>query len=271
MPSPYNYSQTYGGIPNLPAYTTDTTKQTGTDVQGQMIQNLPNYLAMVGSDVGNISSNLAGQVSQQTTNLLSQQAAEWGAGHGQSLSPAAATGFLAKYGLTSAQMQALGHQQLTEAMQRTPIQQSQTASQTTDQGVPRSVYAAAPVPSMAAQASLQAAQQGVNAGRGGGGGVQPTAAPTSGMGYGYGQGPVMQGAYGATGVANEGVIPQGWGVQDYSDWLGLSQSASDPNYYSGANNSDFMGDSGVFMGTSQDYAAQQLTNDFQSEYDQMFQ
>ena len=181
------YNPAYGGIPQLPATTTDTTKQAGTDVQSQLIANLPNYLGMVGQATGNITNNLQGLVGSDVAANLGTQAAEFGAGSGTSLSPASATNFLAKYGLTSNALETQGQQQLLAQMQATPIQQTSTGQQTTDLAAQQAVYNSAPQPGAAAAAAQKAAQAGISAGRGSiaePAAPSAVAAPTAGMGYG---------------------------------------------------------------------------------------
>jgi hypothetical protein len=176
--SPVGYDPAYGGIPTLPAYTTDTTQMAGTDVEAQLIANLPNYRAMVEQATGNIGANLRGEVAPDVAYNLGTQAAEYGVGSGSPMSRAATTNFLARYGLTSDALQARGQQQLLAQMQATPIQQTQTGQTITDLAAQQAVYNAAPTPSAAAAASLAAAQGGINAGRGS---VAPTY-PTQGSG-----------------------------------------------------------------------------------------
>ena len=220
--SPTAYSPAYGGIPNLPKYTTDTTQQAGTDVQSQMIQNLPNYQNMVSQATGNIGANLQGQVAPDVAYNLGQQAAEMGAGEGQSLSPAAATSFLAKYGLTSNALQTQGQQQLLAQMQATPMQQTSTGQQITDQGAAQAVYNAAPTPSAAAAAAMNAAQGGINSGKGSiASAPGATSAPTSGMGYG-----VPNFYAGASGGGMTPGDPNNYMTQNFSDVMGFGDMGS---------------------------------------------
>lgn len=182
------WTQAYGGIPNLPSYTTDTQSTTGTDKLGQLISGQPNFLANLGATTANISSNLQGQVGSDVTSNLAQQAAEWGQGSGVPLSQASATNFLAKYGLTSNALQQQGSKDYLSLMSQWPYTDQQTTSTTRDLSAEQAVYNASPVPSASAAASLASAQQGINAGKGSGGGSSPTSpvAATSGMGYGTG-------------------------------------------------------------------------------------
>lgn len=169
--SPSGYEPAYGGIPNLPPYATDTTKMVGTDIQANLLKNLPNYMGMVGADVGNITSNLAGQLPSDVIGLMQQQAAERGIATGTPGSPNTNAAYLRALGLTSLQLQQLGHSQLTEAMQRTPVQQTQETAVTRDLGPERAIYAAAPVPGAAARQALINAQMGMQEGRRYAGGI----------------------------------------------------------------------------------------------------
>lgn len=169
--SPSSYTREYGGIPNLPAYTTDTSQTIGTDAFSQLISNLPGYEAMVGKSSENIAENLAGMVPKDVIDLMTQQAAERGIATGAPGSPNANAAYLRALGLTSMGLQQLGEQQLTSAVQRTPIQPTQIGTQTSDLAAARAQYAAAPDPRAAAMQSLATAKQGIRAGYGGVGGV----------------------------------------------------------------------------------------------------
>lgn len=180
--SPSSYTREYGGIPNLPAYTTDTSQTIGTDVYSQLTANLPGYQAMVGKSSENIGENLEGIVPKDVIDLMTQQAAERGIATGAPGSPNANAAYLRALGLTSMGLQQLGEQQLTAAVGRTPLQQTQVGTQTSDLAAARAQYAAAPDPRAAALESLATAKQGIRAGIGGvggapsGGGESPSAA-----------------------------------------------------------------------------------------------
>lgn len=182
------YEAAYGGIPQLPKYTTDTNHTLGTDVQANIIKNLPNYMAMVGSDVKNIGSNLSGQLSADVIQQMQQQAAERGIATGSPGSQNSNAAYLRALGLTSMQLQNLGHSQLNEAIARTPVQQEQTQTATKDWSAEQAVYNAAPMPGPAARQALANAQSGYGYGNksagiapsygigagGSGGGYRPT-------------------------------------------------------------------------------------------------
>ena len=187
--SPSSWDPAYGGIPNLPLYTTDTTQQAGTDVAAQLAANLPQYQAMMNTASGATMANLKGEVAPDVAANLGTRAAEFGVGSGMPMSPASATGFLARYGLTSNALQQQGMQQMGQMIQQTPIQQTSTGQSTQDMAAQRAVYASAPQPAAAAAAALQQTQAGMGMGRGatGPGNIAPsiaTQAPTANMGYG---------------------------------------------------------------------------------------
>lgn len=157
--TPRDYDPAYGGVPNLPAYTTDTQTQTGPDKMAQLIAGQPDFLKNLGTYTGNIGANLAGMVSPGTTAQLNQQAMEMGVGSGMPLSSAATTGFLSRYGLTSEGLTQQGGKDYMGLMSAWPFQDQQTATKTTDLGAERAVYAAAPVPKTAAEQEIATAKQ----------------------------------------------------------------------------------------------------------------
>lgn len=187
---PKGYDPTYGGIPQLPKYATDTNTTVGTDVQAEMLKNLPGYQAMASKDTANIQANLGGYLAPDVLTMIQQQAAERGVATGGPGSANTDAAYLRALGLTSLQLQQLGHQQLTEAMQRTPIQQRQTVTSQRDLAPMQAVYDAAPVPALAHAQALMDAQTGYSAGyRGGGIGgyggytINPSAGGSSGAAW----------------------------------------------------------------------------------------
>lgn len=163
--TPNGYNPAYGGIPDIPDYSTNTTTVVGTDKQQQLMANLPGYMGMVNADVGNIYSNLGGYVGGEALARLQRQAAERGVGVGAY--PGSANtdaAYLRALGLTELQLQQLGHTQLGEAMARTPIQERTTTTNRIDNNVLKAIYAAAPNPAAAAAEALRIAQMGAGAG-----------------------------------------------------------------------------------------------------------
>lgn len=246
---PYSYNSAYGGIPNLPNYLTDTTSTAGTDVQGQMIQNLPGYQGMSAADSANIQANLAGQINPDVLALMQQQGAERGIATGSPGSPNSNAAYLRALGLTSQGLQQLGNQQLTAAMQRTPIQQTNTTTQQTDLAALKAMYAAAPVPASAAAANQNALSRGLNSGNQAGGGQNywqqqadamnkilkdyyagMNSAP---MGAGYTPNPWAAGTGPGTGnMGKTGMGTDSWWDQGYYDPEGL---LSGGDYYGTGN------------------------------------
>lgn len=129
--------------------------------QNPYIANLPGYLGLTQQRSANIGSQLAGQVSPSTTNLLAQRGAERGIGVGAG-GPNAASAWLAALGLTSEGLQQQGQANLSQAIADTPVPEIWN---------PMSLY----VPERLAQQELAAARTG-GGGRirfvGGGGGSQ---------------------------------------------------------------------------------------------------
>lgn len=186
----------YGALMNPDAYgsanptststgtSTGQSNMIGTDVQANLISNLPNYLALSKSDSANIGNNLSGIISPDVLAQLSQGAAERGIATGSPNSDNANSAFLRALGLNSMQLQQLGHTQLTEAMNRTPVRQT-SVQNTSGQQQQQQQTTGGPNPGAAAAANLAAAQAGLA--RGGGsvsvGGGPPGGLPMSGPGY----------------------------------------------------------------------------------------
>lgn len=113
-----------------------------------LIANLPNYNAMTQQSSGNILSNLRGQVPEDVVRLLQQKAAERGAMTGMAPdSPNLNASYLQALGLTSLDLMGRGEQQLSGAVERTPMPQPLN---------PASLF----VPQMNAQQELMQAQMG---------------------------------------------------------------------------------------------------------------
>lgn len=162
---PADWTPAYGGIPNLPPYATDISTAVGTDREAEMRRNLPGYQAMTLADVANIRGNLAGRVAPDVIALLQQQAAERGIGTGTYGAPNTDAAYLRALGLTSLQLQQLGHTQLTEAMARTPYQERTTTTTQRDLGMERAQYAAAPDPAAAAAEAQRKVIEAIGAGK----------------------------------------------------------------------------------------------------------
>jgi len=85
--------------------------------------NLPDYANMVGKRSQNISSQLAGQVPDDVVNQIIQTGAERGILTGSAMSPNANAAMLRALGLTSLGLQQQGSQNLTAAINDTPVPQ----------------------------------------------------------------------------------------------------------------------------------------------------
>lgn len=165
--TPTGYTSAYGGIPNLPLYTTDTTQQIGTDIGSQIRAQAPLFDPTMGAQWQAAYEGSRGMVPTDVATNLAQEMAERGQGIGFAPGAANTNAALAKaLGLTSYQIQqqALADAKNLESM--VPIQQTQLGTQTTDLGAQRAVYAAAPVPSAAAAAGMAAVQSGYGRGMG---------------------------------------------------------------------------------------------------------
>lgn len=167
----------YGLVPNLPAYTTDTTQRIGTDAYPQLIQKLPDYLGMVEQSSENLGAMGRGIVPEDVVAEIYQTGAEGGIGSGSYGGPRNLSAIRRMLGLTSYGIMKDFETALTGAVARTPIQQNDIENVTQDLEAIRAQYAAAPSPEEAAEAEEAAAARGVNAG--GAGVTTPSVTPTS--------------------------------------------------------------------------------------------
>lgn len=166
---PSNYNDAYGGIPNLPAYLTDTTSTTGADPWAQIEAKAPGSLANTQTQQSLIASNMAGQIDPLTLAKFQQTSAEQAQAHGLGTNaPATSASYLKALDLGMLALQNQGQTQQNQFLSSFPIQQQQTTTQNTDLGALRAMYAAAPVPAAAASANMNATRQGMNAGQGAG-------------------------------------------------------------------------------------------------------
>lgn len=158
---PTGFSPTYGGIPNLPPYTTDTTSMIGENPWAQIGALAPGALGNTQAQVANIGQNLAGQVSAPDLAQFQQQSAERGVRTGQGGGPNTNAAYLRALGLTQMQLQALGQTQQNQFLSSFPLQRQQTGTQTTDLSGARAQYGAAPIPAYAHAANNRAMMQGM--------------------------------------------------------------------------------------------------------------
>lgn len=117
--------------------------------QAPYIANLPNYLDLIRKRSANIGGQLAGQVPEDVTRLITQRGAERGVATGTPGGPNANAAWLQALGLTSMGLQQQGQQNLSTAIADTPVPEIWN---------PMSLY----VPQVLGQQELAAAQQGVS-------------------------------------------------------------------------------------------------------------
>ena len=202
-----DYSSSYGGIPSVPNPGATAGGAIGgnlgnlggiynlanslnsfntSQVHNNLATNLPGYDNMVAASSGNIQSELGGNIPHDVINQIMQRAAERGIMTGTTGSENNNAAYLRALGLTSLDMMNLGEKNLTTAIGRTPqapifntnsmlvtpemMQEAQMAANT---------FGAAPNPAMQANASLGAAQMGINAGAGAVHAPSPVGLPTN--------------------------------------------------------------------------------------------
>lgn len=183
--------------------------------------NLPGYDALTQASSANILSNLQGVIDPNTWAAIQQHMGERGVAMGISpSSPNFNTAMMRALGETATAEEALGQQQLNAAVARTPTGQAfNLAGQQISPGDLQAaqwqsnMMAAAPDPTMAAQANLDMLLKSIEAGRtagmGGVGGLGGGSAPrTSGGGAPVVRSvPVNYGGYGYGGGGGSGFAP----------------------------------------------------------------
>lgn len=178
-----------GNLASLYGLTTGTAGASAAGANQQYLQNLPGYAGLTSAASQNIASDLAGHISPDVVNQLSQLAAERGVGFGGG-SPNANAALMAALGKTSMGLQQQGQQELTAAIGRTPVGPAfnpasflVSPEQQQQAGMAANLYASAPNPTMAAQAAEAAANRGINTGLGLGrpqtSGINPGPLPSS--------------------------------------------------------------------------------------------
>lgn len=255
MPYPYpglgprSYSAPYGGIPTVPSPISTAGEAVTGDIgllgglydlsrgvssaaaegaRTQYAANLPMFTPLTEAGSANIAANLAGVVNPDVINFLGTQAAERGMGFGPD-SPGTNAAYLRALGLTSQGRQDLGQQQLTQAIQRTPVgPMFNPASMliNPDDLQAAALYAAqlsaAPDPAAAAAAGEQAVNRGVRAGAG----TSPGYIPSGGgqrLGANFNQPGVVVGPSTGTGTTIGGVTyyggeTPGSAAQNWETW-----------------------------------------------------
>lgn len=239
-----------GNLPSLGNLGTETTKLAGNLAAMPFQQNLPGYEGMLGQSSQGILSNLQGIIDPNEWAQLQTKMAERGATMGISPgSPNFNTALMRALDQSILQRQSLGQQQLNAAVARTPTGQPfNIAGQQITPGTMQeaawgaNVAAAAPDPTMAAQANLDMLLRSIEAGRAGGFGGYG-APGGGGMGGGNRYVPVMApgaGGYGGMPFYGDGQpTAPGWsGIvqQPYYNYPGLSEQ--NPAPWSGIGNVD---------------------------------
>lgn len=238
----------YGGIPQLPATTTDTSTTTGADLWGQLkTAGGPGVAGNLLQGVDVIGSNLKGVVNPDVKALLAGTAAGIGAG-GMGMGPGAPgsdIAYLKLLGDTSQGLQNLGLDQQNKLFSSFPYQQGSTTTTTTDLSALQSIFNAMPNPYLSAMESLRA----IGAGMGNWGGGRPSGMdlfnqiqgsikPTDNSWFYKPWGPT--GGGGPT-VSTGGTTQGGSGAEDQAlnDWLAM-MGIEDPyfNDMSGLRNYD---------------------------------
>ncbi len=200
----YNYDPRFGGIPGVPSpggtqqqaissnignlgslYNLGSSLNQFTAQQAptSLNLNLPNYQQNLATQSQDVMSKLKGQIPQDVANQLQQFGAERGVGTGSIGSPNSEAATLRALGLTSLDIQNQGMQQFGQQIAQTP-QGAQfnpfnfliTPEQQQQAQYQANLLNAAPVPSSAQYAGLNAFQQG----RGQGFQGFPSSAPSSG-------------------------------------------------------------------------------------------
>ncbi len=201
---PYNYSPAFGGIPGVPSpgqtqgqaissnignlgslygLGSSLNQFTAQQAPTSLNLNLPNYQQNLATQSQDVMSKLKGQIPQDVANQLQQFGAERGVGTGSIGSPNSDAATLRALGLTSLDIQNQGMQQFGQQIAQTP-QGAQfnpfnfliTPEQQQQAQYQANLLNAAPVPSSAQYAGLNAFQQG----RGQGFQGFPSSAPSSG-------------------------------------------------------------------------------------------
>lgn len=160
--------------------------------EGQLISNyqsaIPDYSALATQQSSNIGSELSGQVPQDVLNQILQNAAERGIVTGSPGGPNANAAYLRSLGLTSLGLQEQGVNDLKTAVSEAPIAQPFDISKmftTPDEWqqaqMAANLYKSAPIPSAAAGAARAAGMVGGGGGTSitlpGGGGAAPSLSP----------------------------------------------------------------------------------------------
>lgn len=237
--TPFSTGDPYGKIPQLPAYTTDTSTTTGADYWGQLqAAGGPGVLANLRQGVGAIGSHIAGQVAPTTLADIGSYAAMIGSG-GMGMgtdAPGVNTSALKLLGLKAEDLTKQGLGEQSQLYTTFPYQQGSTTKTTTDWSALQSILNAAPDPAARAQAEMAAIAAGLNRGGWGGGGgggiynplpdmIAAQLRPTTSY-----QKPSYGGVGATPGNANAGWSTAGAYIDDYGNIIypGLGETGATP-------------------------------------------
>lgn len=213
----FNYDPSFGGIPGVPSPANSAGQALGGNIGnlGQIYNlggplnqftaqqaptslnlNLPNYQQNLATQSRDVTSKLQGQIPQDVQNQLAQFGAERGVQTGSIGSPNSNAALMSLFGTNSLALQNQGMQQFGQQIAQTPQGQQfnpfgflvspQEQQQAQYQA---NLLNAAPVPSSAQNANLNALQQGRNQGYGGFPSM-PQFGPSSAPQYAGGQQPL---------------------------------------------------------------------------------
>ena len=269
---PYNYSPSFGGIPGVPAPSQSAGQAIGGNIGnlGQIYNlggplnqftaqqaptslnlNLPHYQQSLATQSGDVLSKLQGQIPQDVKNQLAQFGAERGVQTGSIGSPNSNAALMSLFGTNSLALQNQGMQQFGQEIAQTPqgqqfnpfgflvSPQEQQAAQ-----YQANLLNAAPVPSAAQYANLNALQQGRGAGYSGFPSSAPTSAPFQSQ-YSPGQQPLggISPPSGTQGYASQYGQPLGPPNSfQPGDFEAMFGDQFDPSQSQGYNGMDFTSD-----------------------------
>jgi len=160
---PSNYSEAFGGIPNLPTLGTSAATAIGTNLRNmpQLQQTVSAVNPQYATQQDIIGEQLQGVVPRDVTAQLQQQMAERGVGTGTQMSPAAMSAYLARFlgtsygiqqqGMAGANTLAGQAQGIMSPYMVNPAQQQELDST-------RAIYKSAAIPARAAEAGRDAVQ-----------------------------------------------------------------------------------------------------------------
>lgn len=185
---PLNYAPATGGTPavtspgysaaqatqanlgNLPALT-NLADQVNAFNRTGFYAGIPNYSALNAQSSANIGSALRGELPQDVVSNLARSAAERGVALGSPGSPNANANFLRNLGLTSLDQQRYGESAFTNAVSRgtrapylSPVSGFVTPEQQQEAEMTANIYEASPIPAIAQQTNMQAANRGLQTG-----------------------------------------------------------------------------------------------------------